>query len=148
VRLRHNVGMLITRQEHETDGKLCAKCLGLAFRKHQLSNLIFGWWGAISFIMTWFYLFDNFRAYFAAKNDLARMADRREGAGFVPEGTASERLTPFRHNVRLRLRRDEDAARIAADLAATHHVPLADAQAFVQELIDSEFADAPEAAPL
>jgi hypothetical protein len=148
VRLRHNVGMLFMRREYETDAKLCAKCLGQAFRKHQLSNLLLGWWGMISFVMTWVYLVDNFRVYFGAKKDLARMSERREAARFVPEGSASERLAPFRHNVRLRLRRDEDAARIATDLAETHEVPLADAQAFVQDLIDREFADDPEPAAL
>jgi hypothetical protein len=52
----------------------------------------------------------------------------------VPQGAPSERLSPFRHNVRLRLRRDEAASAIAADLAALHQVSLADAEAFVQSI--------------
>jgi hypothetical protein len=148
VRLRHNVGLLVMRREHETSGRLCRPCLGKAFRRHQLSNLVLGWWGVLSFVLTWVYLVDNCRVYFGAKKELARMAQRPGTARFVAEGSASERLLPFRHNVRLRLRRDEDAVRIAADLAQTHQVPLADAEAFVQELIDREFADAPQPAPL
>jgi hypothetical protein len=131
VHLRHNVGMLILRQVYETDGRLCEDCLGKAFRKHQLSNLFLGWWGLISFVMTLIFLVENTRVYFSAKRDLTRMRERKDAARLVPEGTPRERLAPFRHNVRLRLRREELPGAIAADLAATHEVPLADAEAFV-----------------
>lgn len=122
------------RREHETQGRLCSKCLGEAFRKHQLSNLFLGWWGTISFFMTVVFLIDNTRTYFAARKDLRRHDERREASRFVPQGTPSERLSPFRHNVRLRLRRHEDPSAVAEDLARLHHVPLADAEEFVQAL--------------
>lgn len=64
----------------------------------------------------------------------------------MPQGEPSERLSPFRHNVRLRLRRDEAARAIAADLAALHQVPLADAEAFVQS-IENESASAGDTNP-
>jgi len=139
VQLRHNVGMLFMRRTYETNGRLCAACLGRLFRKHQLSNLVFGWWGTISFFMTFVYLIENTRAYLAARKDIKRLCERQDSARFVREGSASERLAPFRHNVRLRLRRDEGPNAIATDLAATHHVPLADAEAFVLE-IENEVA--------
>lgn len=123
--------MLFMRREYETQGRLCAKCLSDAFRKHQLSNLFLGWWGTISFFLTWVFLIDNTRGYFRAKQELASLTQRREAARFVPQGTPLERLSPFRHNVKLRLRREEPAGLIAADLASTHEVPLADAEAFV-----------------
>jgi hypothetical protein len=126
--------MLVMRREHETQGRLCAKCLGEAFRKHQLSNLFLGWWGTISFFMTIVFLIDNTRNYFTARKDLTRMSERREAARFVPQGPASARLAPFRHNVRLRLRREEAASAIAEDLAQLHQVPLADAEEFVQAI--------------
>jgi hypothetical protein len=146
VQLRHNVGMLFMRQEYETQGRLCTACLGRAFRKHQLCNLLLGWWGMISFVMTLVFLVDNVRVYLGARRDLTRLREHREASRFVPQGTPSERLTPFRHNVRLRLRRDEPASAIAADLAAVHQVPLADAEAFVQS-IEGDSLAAPEAAP-
>jgi hypothetical protein len=95
-----------------------------AFRKHQLCNLFLGWWGMISFVMTWIFLVENTRVYFAARGDLRRMVERQEASRYVPQGSPSERLAPFQHNVRLRLRGDEAASAIAADLAATHQVPL------------------------
>lgn len=134
IHLRHNVGMLFMRREYATEGQLCARCLGKAFRRHQLSNLLLGWWGTISFFMTFVFLIDNTRVYLGARKDLRRMLGRREAARFIPEGTPSERLAPFRHNVRLRLRRDEVPSDIAADLASTHHVELADAEAFVRDI--------------
>jgi hypothetical protein len=134
VHLRHNVGMLFMRREYATEGRLCSSCLGQAFRKHQLSNLFLGWWGTISFVMTFIFLIDNIRVYFRARRDLARLVERKEASRVVPQGSPSERLAPFQHNVRLRLRRDEDASTIAADLAALHQVPLSDAEAFVQSI--------------
>jgi hypothetical protein len=140
VQLRHNVGMLFMRQTHETEGRLCSDCLGKAFRKHQLCNLFLGWWGMISFAMTCIFLVENTRTYFAARGDLRRMLERKQAVRFTPQGSPSERLGPFRHNVRLRLRRDELPSAIAADLAATHEVALADAEAFVQA-IEGELVD-------
>ena len=131
VHLRHNVGMLFMRREYETQGRLCAPCLAAAFRRHQLSNVVFGWWGTISFFLTWVFLFQNTRGYFTAKKELQQLAARRQASRFVPEGSPVERLSPFRHNVRLRLRREESVGHIAADLASTHEVPLADAESFV-----------------
>jgi hypothetical protein len=123
--------MLFMRREHETQGRLCAKCLAEAFRRHQLSNLVLGWWGTISFFLTWVFLIENTRGYFAARKQLSTLAERRAAMRFVPRGNPLERLSPFRHNVKLRLRREEPVGAIAADLASTHEVSLADAEAFV-----------------
>ena len=145
VQLRHNVGMLIMRRVYETQGRLCAACLGRAFRKHQLSNLFLGWWGTISLFVTFVYLIENTRVYLTARRELTRLSERREATRYVPQGAPSERLGPFRHNVRLQLRRGEEASLIAAELAARHQVPLADAEAFVQS-IENEAPAAPGAA--
>jgi hypothetical protein len=146
VLLRHNVGMLFMRRTYATEGRLCSECLGKAFTKHQLSNLFLGWWGTISFFMTFVFLIDNTRVYFAARRDLKHMRERKEASRFVPQGSASERLSPFRHNVRLRLRRDEEPSRIAADLAETHQVALSDAEAFIRS-IEDEAGPAAQPAP-
>jgi hypothetical protein len=138
VQLRHNVGMLLMRRVYETEGRLCDECLGRAFRKHQLSNLFLGWWGMISFCMTCIFLVENTLTFFRARGELREWTARKETTRVEPQGTPGERLAPFRHNVRLRLKR-EDAARIAADLADTHEVPLPDAEAFVQS-VEQEFA--------
>ncbi|MDF3070071.1 MAG: hypothetical protein K0R38_5672 [Polyangiaceae bacterium] len=144
VHLRHNVGMLFMRREYETQGRLCASCLKDVFRRHQVNNLLLGWWGVISFVLTWFYLIDNTRDYLAARKELAQLGQRRDSSRFVPEGTPSERLARFRHNVRLRLRREEAVERIVADLMSTHDVPRADAEAFVRDIEnESELAAAP-----
>jgi len=132
VELHHNVGMLITRQTHETVGELCGACLGRAMWKHQLSNLFLGWWGAISFFMTGYYLFDNFRVYFRARRDMASAERRR-----TPEPDAIPRdpqvqLARFSHNVRLRLGSGEAPDDIIEDLSRIHRVPLDAAQRFVE----------------
>jgi hypothetical protein len=126
--------MLIMRQMYQTEGRLCQDCLGRAYRKHQLCNLFLGWWGMISFVLTFVFLIENTRQYFVARSELKRTGERKEASRFVPQGSPGEILAPFRHNVRLRLRRDEAPAAIAADLAATHQVPLDDATAFVSSI--------------
>src|SRR3982751_2946576 len=70
VELRHNVGMLFTRQVHTTAGYLCRPCLHRAFGKHTLLNLTVGWWGTISFFMTWYFLFSNTTAYMRGLGEL------------------------------------------------------------------------------
>jgi hypothetical protein len=137
--------MLFMRRVYETEGRLCGDCLGRAFRKHQLSNLFLGWWGMISFCMTCIFLVENTFNFFRARGELREWTQRKVATHVEPQGTPSERLAPFRHNVRLRLKR-EDAERIAADLAETHEVPLSDAQAFVHS-VERESA-APAASPM
>ena len=138
VQLRHNVGMLFMRRVFETEGRLCRECLSRTFWKHQLSNFFLGWWGMISFVMTWVFLIDNTFTFLRARGELRDGEARRDSLRVIPQGDPRERLAPFRHNVRLRLKR-EDAARIAADLAETHEVPLMDAQAFVHS-VEQEFS--------
>jgi hypothetical protein len=146
VQLRHNVGLLFMRQVYETEGRLCSACLSRAFRKHQLCNVFLGWWGMISFVMTWVFLFENTRVYFTARRELNGMLERREATRFVPEGSPEDRLAPFRHNVRLRLRRGEDPGVVAVDLAETHQVPVGTAEAFVSGVErEGPTSDAPPA---
>jgi hypothetical protein len=139
--------MLIMRREYETQARLCSICLSEAFRRHQISNLFLGWWGTISFFMTFYFLFANTRAFFEARKELGRMVERREFRPVVPQGSPEERLAPFRHNVRLRLRRNESARSIAEDLAELHQVPLRDAETFVQSVERESAATSGTAAP-
>jgi hypothetical protein len=134
VTMQHNIGMLIMRQVHTTDARVCRACLGRSFRKHRLFNFFLGWWGTISFFMTAWYLLNNTLTFFSAGKEIRELGIRR--AAMQPERNEPprERLKPFRHNVVLRLRNLETPEAIASDLSRTHAVPVSDALAFVHEV--------------
>jgi hypothetical protein len=134
VTMHHNIGMLIMRQVHSTDGRLCRACLGRSFRKHQLFNFFLGWWGTISFFATAGYLLDNTLTFFRASKELGELAARRAITQPERNEPPRERLEPFQHNVLLRLRNLETPEAIAADLARMHAVPVSDALAFVHDV--------------
>ncbi|MEO8430078.1 MAG: hypothetical protein ABI592_01120 [Acidobacteriota bacterium] len=46
---------------------MCAACLETGYRWCQRSNLIYGWWGPRSFVLTPIYTFQNWREYRRAK---------------------------------------------------------------------------------
>jgi hypothetical protein len=138
VEMHYNVGMLFMRQEYVTSGELCRSCVHRVFADHTLRNLTLGWWGMISFFMTWYFLISNTAQYFGALSALGESGPRRTGQGPSPTVAtgpeAAARLMPFEHNVRLRLRKGEGADDVAHDLAATHDVTLDDARSFVDRV--------------
>ncbi|QRK10841.1 hypothetical protein JQX13_12650 [Archangium violaceum] len=135
VELHHNVGMLFLRREYTTQGELCRGCLSRAFWHHTLRNLTLGWWGTISFFMTWYFLASNLVTYVQARGELAKAAPRRAAPKPVASGEEARRiLEPFEHNVRMRLRDGEASEAVAQDLARYHGVELASAQRFVEQL--------------
>ncbi|WNG32402.1 hypothetical protein F0U61_01360 [Archangium violaceum] len=135
VELHHNVGMLFLRREYTTQGELCRGCLGRAFWHHTLRNLTLGWWGTISFFMTWYFLASNLVSYVQARGELAKAAPRRAEPKPVASGEEALRLLePFEHNVRMRLRDGETPDSVAQDLSRYHGVELVSAQRFVEQL--------------
>ena len=136
---RHNVGMLLMRREYVTAGDFCRACLGRAFWHHTLRNLTLGWWGLLSFVMTWAFLASNVVSYLRA---LQALGTRRAPVTSLPELASGEaalrRLAPFEHNVRLRLREGEDLKALAIDLARVHAVTHACAEHFVEYVAQAD----------
>jgi hypothetical protein len=135
VELHHNVGMLFLRQSYTTQGELCRSCLNRSFWSHTGRNLLFGWWGTISFFMTWYFLASNLVTYVQALTELGKARPRKSERQATASGEEARRiLVPFEHNVRIRLRTGETPEEVARDLARFHGVELAAAQRFVDEL--------------
>lgn len=147
VQLRHNVGMLFIRREYATEGELCRPCLHRAFWHHTLRNLTLGWWGVISFFMTWYFLVGNLLDYVQARMELGKHEARHAPSEKVASGEEALRLLgPFEHNVRLRLRDGEAPSVIGADLSRMQGVALDAALRFVEQVRASEEQE--EAAPV
>lgn len=137
--LHHNVGMLLMRREYATEGQLCRRCLDQAFWHHTLRNLTLGWWGMISFFITWYFLIANLIAYVRARSELGEARPREAPRAEVAEGDEAQRiLGPFEHNVRMLLRTGDAPEVIARDLARTHGVAPTAAQRFVEQIRASE----------
>jgi len=50
--LHQNTGVIIQRYSKTYSGEMCRDCAKELFYKVQLHNLLFGWWGTISFFVT------------------------------------------------------------------------------------------------
>src|SRR5438132_1431493 len=77
VELFHNVGAVVVRHEGSTTGRLCRSCLRRAFVYHTVINLLFGWWGLISVLITPVFLIGNIFAYRQALRELASLSRPR-----------------------------------------------------------------------
>ena len=47
-----NIGLLVMRFDRSIRGALCKRCISHHFWRCQVLNLLFGWWGVISFFFT------------------------------------------------------------------------------------------------
>ena len=139
VELHHNVGMFIARRVYSTHGDLCRQCLHRSFWSHTLRNVTLGWWGTISFFMTWYYLVSNLLTYLFALHELRGQRPRQAARTQEVAGAEAQRLLePFEHNVRLRLRDGETPETVGRELARIHGVELAAAMRFVEQVHASE----------
>jgi hypothetical protein len=139
VELHHNVGLLLMRREYSTEGQLCRRCLNEAFWHHTLRNVTLGWWGMISFFMTWYFLASNLITYMRARRELEQARPREAPLAKVADGDEAQRiLGPFEHNVRMLLRSGDEPEVIVRELARTHGVAPTAAQRFVEEIRASE----------
>lgn len=71
VSLGQNVGLLIMRFGSRTEGMLCRRCLDSEFWTKTMITAFFGWFGVISFFVTFFTLPSNLVSYLGAKKALA-----------------------------------------------------------------------------
>ncbi|RJS16154.1 hypothetical protein DRW03_31425 [Corallococcus sp. H22C18031201] len=138
VRLSHNVGMLFMRREYSTEGELCRSCLNRALFHHTLRNVTLGWWGTISFCMTWYFLFSNLVNYFRARSELGQMKPREAPRPPASGDEAARVLQPFEHNIRMQLRMGDSPGDIAREMARIHRVDAASAERFVASVQASE----------
>ncbi len=139
VEFHHNVGMLFMRQMHSSEGRMCRRCASRAFWHHQIRNLVFGWWGILSFFFTWFFLVGNTARYVSARYRIGRerFEDGMRARADAPD--AERRLAAFDDTVARRLRGGESPEDIATDLVDATGVPEKHARRFVaeqQELLD------------
>lgn len=63
-----NIGMLVTRRQMHIKAKMCKACTDKYFWNYTFTNLFLGWWGAISFFATFFFILNNTYRYITTIN--------------------------------------------------------------------------------
>jgi hypothetical protein len=71
VSFHRNVGMLFIRRTYKIEGNLCKSCIRKHFGDFMVKNLLLGWWGTISLIVTPIYALQNIASYVAAMKALS-----------------------------------------------------------------------------
>ena len=66
VTFHRNVGMFIQRETYAIKANLCRSCIHNSFWEYTYKNLIFGWWGMISVVVTPIYFVMNLFVYLTA----------------------------------------------------------------------------------
>ena len=127
-----NVGLLVMRFSRSLDGQVCKSCLHQSFWSMTMVNLLFGWWGIISLIVTPFFMLNNIWQYVA-----------NLGMEAVPAGAKHleltdetiERIHPFIDRLVSELNDGQDIQAVADDIAQQAGVTSTQVLLFVQVLI-------------
>src|ERR1700747_3274077 len=70
VSFHRNVGMLFIRRTYKLEGNLCKSCIRKHFGEFMAKNLLFGWWGTLSLMITPIYAVQNVVSYVSAMRAL------------------------------------------------------------------------------
>jgi hypothetical protein len=132
VEFYQNIGALVMRFHKSIKGNLCKSCLHKRFWEFTLTNLLLGWWGVISLVVTPFFILNNVGRYLICL-----------GMPGVPAGAAPPRLTddaverikPHTDMLVDRLNAGEKLDIVAHDVAAKSGASPGQVFLFVQALI-------------
>jgi hypothetical protein len=121
VRYYQNTGMLIMRQSRHFHALACRSCSAQLFVRMTLHNLVLGWWGMISMIVTPLFILNNL-GYFLASRTLP------SGAALATSSLEAHR------EYALNLLATKDPATVVEVLSRTTGASPADVRAFVERL--------------
>jgi hypothetical protein len=68
---QRNVGMLVIRRSYKLQGNFCKSCVRKSFGDFMVKNLLLGWWGTVSLIITPIYAIQNVVSYTSAMRALS-----------------------------------------------------------------------------
>jgi len=134
VSFHQNIGAFYVRFYKGVEGKLCKSCIHKHFWSLTATTFFFGWWGAISFIVTPYFILHNLGRYLLCL-----------GMKPVPPGAtrptltaeAIERLTPHTQQIFDRLNQGEKFQDVARDVAALSETTPAQIALFVDAVIQA-----------
>lgn len=114
VEFRQNIGMLFMRKYRKVQGNLCRACINRYFFELTGVPLVLGWWGTISFFVTWWALATNLINYAQSFG----MDTSSYGAPHVAFTTANRSvIAPYEQEIARRLADGQSYNRIAKELS-------------------------------
>ena len=131
-----NIGALVVRFPKSIEGRLCKSCVHKHFWSMTGTTFFLGWWGAISFLVTPFYLLNNIGRYILCLG----MSPVAPGATQPQLSDAVvEKLTPHVGELCDRLNAGEDFAIVATRVAERAGVTPGQVALFTQALVEARW---------
>jgi hypothetical protein len=138
-----NIGALVMRFYKSVDGNLCKSCIHRIFWKFTLISLFLGWWGVISFIVTPFFILNNFIRYLLCLG-MEPVPFGAQPATLTADAVA--RLQPLTAELVQQLNRGDPFERVAENVGMKAGVTPAQVALYVRALI-AESKPAEQAPP-
>jgi hypothetical protein len=114
VSLHQNIGALVMRFTKSLEGEMCKNCIHKHFWRFTLTNLVLGWWGVISFIITPFLILNNIIRYVLCLG-LEPVPPDAQPPKLTQE--AAERLKPHVQALFEKLKAGENLPDVAGEIA-------------------------------
>jgi hypothetical protein len=114
VEFYQNIGALILRFQKEIKGEFCKNCIHEQFWIFTLVNVILGWWGIVSLIVTPFFILNNVIRYLCC---LSMPAVKTTAPAPRLTDEVVHKLQPYVNEIIDRLNAKETLDQIALDLA-------------------------------
>lgn len=132
VEFYQNIGALFVRFSKSIQGELCKSCIHRHFWSFTGTNLVLGWWGTISFLVTPFFILNNVFRYMTCLGMPGVPLHATK-----PELTeeAIEKLRPYTDELVSQLHEGGKFKEVAEDIAMKAGVTPGQVACYVQALI-------------
>lgn len=130
-----NIGALFVRFSKSIKGELCKSCIHRHFWSFTGTNLVLGWWGTISFVVTPFFILNNVGRYLTCLGMSPVPPDAAP-----PELTdeALEKLRPHTEQLIQRINEGSNFKEAVQDIAQLADVTPGQVVCYVQALIAAQ----------
>jgi hypothetical protein len=114
VEFRQNIGMLFMRKYRKVRGNMCRACINKYFWEFTGVTLVLGWWGTISFFVSWWILFTNLLNYLQTLG-MDGVPYGMSRVGFTTVNV--DMIAPYTQEIERRLKDGQSYNRIAKELS-------------------------------
>lgn len=129
-----NIGALVMRFSKSVQGNLCKSCIHKHFWEFTGINLLLGWWGMISFVVTPFFVLNNTFRYLLCLG-MPPVPFGAQRADLTQD--AIERLKPHTERLFDRLNAGDSMDRVAQDVALLANVTPAQVFLYVHAVVQA-----------
>ena len=134
VEFHQNIGALVVRFSKSIKGELCKNCINKYFWRFTLIDLLLGWWGVISLIMTPIFIINNIIRYIGSLG-----LEPVPSTAMVPNMTEQviERLKPHTDEIFTRINGGEPFESVMRNIAQQAGVLPGEVMLFTRAVISA-----------